>query len=404
MSKENIVTIFVHKSDLNEKIINELIPNKKVYLDVKENSIKLNIGKQEDSFKTNEIINLTESGEYYIELVKAKLSYFDSQSRIPFISENLPPIYKYDGLIIQLYLSKEKRNLDCKIYNVGNYGEEIPYKYLTNNETYKELYNLSICNTKKIVNKNRIVSTEYSSYNNYEYYYMKEKKLLSDFDNNKSPYDKYNAYTKSNKVINMDSFNNANSYVKRLEDRLNIISKNLKTLLKHKEDFNIYFNEFKYEEMKLIELADKEYDYRKVYCDKGWIGDNYHEIMVRNNNDNKVKIDINDDDLLYYMTYINMHTLNGIIFSDEELILKEIDCYAKIDALGKYLCIDNEYSLNYFKDIYKISDVDFKIGKYVIIAPKHLEAFTKKYLKKYVTYKNETYILACKKKNDLFVV
>ncbi|MBP3201796.1 MAG: hypothetical protein J6M39_09140 [Lachnospiraceae bacterium] len=403
MSKENIVTIFVRKSDLNEKIIDKLIPNKKVYLDVQEKRIKLNAEHQNISFKTNEIKNITESGEYYIELVKAKLSCFDSQSRIPFILENLPPIYKYDRLIIQLYLSKEKRNLDCKIYNVGNYSEEIPYKYLTNNETYKELYNLSICNTKKIVNKNRIVSTEYSSYNNYEYYYMKEKKLLSDFDNNKSLYDKYNAYTKSNKVINMDTFNNANSYVKRLEERLNIISKSLKTLLKHKADFSNYFNEFKYEEKKLIELADKEHDYRKVYCDKGWIGDNYHEIMVRNNNDNKVKIDINDDDLLYYMTYINMHTLNGIIFLDDEFILKGIECYIKVDELGLYICIDNESTLEYFKRKYNISDVDFKIGKYVIIAPKHLEAFTKKYLKKYVTYKNETYILACKKRNDLLV-
>ena len=368
MGNEMKVIVFIHSDRLNEKIVNNLIPNEKIFLDVKSKYIKLTIDNQDEKFETKDILNITENDEYYIELVNAKLNWY----HLPY---NTKDKYGYNGIIVQLYLSKEKRNLECKNYNVGKFKDEVPYQYLTKNDTYKKLYDLSICNTKKIVNENRFLYKEYSGTQKYKYLRDREDATMNDFF--ESYKDKYYNYKKSNKIISIDDFNSSDYYIRRLNDRLNNISDNIESLLKHKDNLNNYFFVHSDEEKILIELADVEYDYRKVFCDQGWTGN------------------IEIDELVYYMTYINMHVLNGVIFS-KELIVNDIGCFLKTDPLGQYVCIDNEYSLNYFKKKYNIIDDDFKIGKYVIIFPRNLESYAKEYLEKYISG-----ILAMGKKEDL---
>ena len=352
----------VSESKLNNKIINKLLPEKKVKINVKDKIVIID----GEFFEIDSINNISTDGNYYIEMVNANLACANTTNS---------NIKIYDGLIVKLYLCEKKKKINVKLFNVGKYNEEVAFTYIT--KYYNQLYKNAVKFSEKIKKKNKTnLDTDVNSYG---YTYSRIKSIFDEADNNSNK--SYYRYHVSGSLR-----------ISNLKNSIDNIYNNFKNLIKHYNDKLLSSNNFNGDEEKLIRIAESEFDFRHMICENSWT------------NEDKLS------NLLYYMTYINMHSLNGIIFDDRIIEYKNNDEDEKwkrlrgfvsekkrkgeikkynyedegeyIGALGIYYYIESEQEAEAFRDAFDIKD-NIGIGKYVVIGPKNIEKFVNEYIDTY---------------------
>ena len=394
------------KNDIN---IDSISPGSRIKISTDKKFVLFNYEKNNalKKYQIEKSEDIDSDKEYYVEMVSAQLCQNE-------LTINEEPEYDYNRLTIKFHLTTNEVKIKCKIYGEDKYKKRIACKYLIENEQYSYLYKDAMNNTSKIrnlysCNKEALSSEEKQGREKYVYdEYMNKYSNCED------------KFTDSVGIIEFNMFDNSDLYFKIEKDSIDLISSNLLNLIDLKKCLNYLNNDltnyknnlsnFKYiEELtKLISIAENEISYCRIYNKKGHTGN------------------CRLDRLLSHLTYINLHSLNGLIFADCKEIEKiqilglekkhkrghsiekddkdnNIDEGTKIvntkevvsSVLGTYYYIENKDELNEFKKIFNIND-DLSIGKYIIIGPDNIEKFVDEFLSVY----RLNYYLATKKDNN----